>query len=192
MNMKKQQGFTLVEIAIVLVIIGLLLGGALKGQEMIKSAKVKSQMQQMDAISAAYNTYLDKFGVVPGDDAAADTNTGVAGIANGDGNSSYSAVEGNQRIWQHLQAANLLAGYTAAVGGSYIGAFLNKYGQPTIVRTNGWGFSGSSFCTNVPNNVAQEIDRKIDNGSGATGAYRSSGSVAYPTAAGNSWLCSSL
>ena len=56
----KQQGFTLVEIAIVLVIIGLLLGGVLKGQEMIKSAKVKSQMQEMDGISAAFNTNQDK------------------------------------------------------------------------------------------------------------------------------------
>ena len=188
MNMKTQQGFTLVEIAIVLVIIGLLLGGALKGQEMIKSAKVKSQMQQIDAISAAYNTYLDKYGVLPGDDPAATTNTGVAGLTNGNGNGRYSGPEGDRHIWAHLQAANLLAGYSAAPNGR----LLNKYGLQTYVRTNRAGLSGSVVCSEVPNDVAQEIDRKVDNGNGATGAMRRHNRTAYPTTAGNSWICTTV
>lgn len=186
--MKRQQGFTLVEIAIVLVIIGLLLGGALKGQEMIKSAKVKAEMQELDAISAAYNTYLDKYGAIPGDDANAAINTGVATVVGGDANGRYSGVEGDQRIWQHLQAANLLAGYTAAPNGRY----LNKYGQQTFVRTNFAGLAGSIVCSSVPNNVAQEIDRKVDDGSGITGAMRRNNQQAYPAAAGNSWICTSV
>ena len=52
---KAQSGFTLVEIAIVLVIIGLLLGGVLKGQEMIENARIKSIVNDMNGVSAAYN-----------------------------------------------------------------------------------------------------------------------------------------
>ena len=181
----KQQGFTLVEIAIVLVIIGLLLGGVLKGQEMIKSAKVKAQMQQVDGISAAFNTYQDKYGALPGDDANAATNTGVAGLVNGNGGGSYSATEGDKLVWEHLEAANLLAGYTPAGNGR----FINKYGKQAFFRTNYAGLQGAISCFTVPNEVAIEIDRKVDNGDGASGAMRRSNQAAYPTTAGDSWIC---
>ena len=181
----KQQGFTLVEIAIVLVIIGLLLGGVLKGQEMIKSAKVKSQMQEMDGISAAFNTYQDKYGAIPSDDNNAATNTGVAGLTNGSGNGAYSGVEGDRRVWEHLEAANLLAGYTAAANGR----FMNEYGQQSFFRSNYAGLSGAVVCFSLPNEVAREIDRKTDNDDGATGAVRRHNQSAYPTTAGNSWVC---
>src|ERR1700704_2091521 len=63
-----QKGFTLVEIAIVLVIIGLLLGGILKGQEMITQAKIKNVIADMPGISAAMYGYQDRYRVIPGDD----------------------------------------------------------------------------------------------------------------------------
>lgn len=58
----KQKGFTLIEIAIVLVIIGLLLGGVLKGQELIKSAKVKAAAADVNAYSVALISYQDRYG----------------------------------------------------------------------------------------------------------------------------------
>jgi len=57
----KQSGFTLVEIAIVLVIVGLLLGGVLKGQELITSGKAKALYADKSAIQTAYNTYKQTF-----------------------------------------------------------------------------------------------------------------------------------
>jgi prepilin-type N-terminal cleavage/methylation domain-containing protein len=64
---KQQSGFTLVEIAIVLVIIGLLLGGVLKGQELINSAKVKNMIGDLRTVSSMVYAYQDRFKALPGD-----------------------------------------------------------------------------------------------------------------------------
>jgi len=58
--MKKQHGFTLIEIAIVLVIIGLLLGGVLKGQELITSARVRNIISQQDGVKAAFFGFVQR------------------------------------------------------------------------------------------------------------------------------------
>ena len=65
----KQKGFTLIEIAIVLVIIGLLLGGVLKGQELIKSAKYKAAAADVNAYSVALIGYQDRYGELFGNGA---------------------------------------------------------------------------------------------------------------------------
>ena len=86
----KQSGFTLVEIAIVLVIVGLLLGGVLKGQELITSGKAKSLFADKSAIQTAYNTYNDRFRAIPGDDGAASTR--FSGLACGAAGATPSTV----------------------------------------------------------------------------------------------------
>jgi prepilin-type N-terminal cleavage/methylation domain-containing protein len=67
MKQQVQRGFTLVEIAIVLVIIGLLIGGVLRGQELLNSARVNSIASQQSAISTAYYGFIDRYRTMPGD-----------------------------------------------------------------------------------------------------------------------------
>ena len=120
--MKHQQGFTLIEIAIVLVIIGLLLGGVLKGQELITSARVRNLISTQDGIKAAYFGFLDRYRALPGDYTAATTNiTGVAATAacgngNGNGNGRIETTNlENVLAWEHISKAGFINGtYTCA------------------------------------------------------------------------------
>ncbi len=86
----KQSGFTLVEISIVLIIVGLLLGGVLKGQELITSGKAKALYADRAAIQTAYNTYNDRFRAVPGDDSSASRR--FSGLACGVAGATASAA----------------------------------------------------------------------------------------------------
>jgi prepilin-type N-terminal cleavage/methylation domain-containing protein len=139
--MKHQQsGFTLVEIAIVLVIVGLLLGGVLKGQELIASAKVKNIISDFNGISVMVYGYQDKFRAFPGDQNQLQLNNAfgatpinntapatpgpTAGLNNGrlDGNwnsASVPAASETELFWQHVRLANLASGATAANDPNY-------------------------------------------------------------------------
>ena len=75
---RRQSGFTLIEIAIVLVIIGLLLGGILKGQELINSARVKNLASDFRNVPVFIYGYQDKYRALPGDDSAAVAHVGTA------------------------------------------------------------------------------------------------------------------
>src|SRR5882724_4200087 len=93
-NLKKstEAGFTLVEIAIVLVIIGLLLGGILKGQEMITQAKIKNVINDFNGITVAITSYQDRYRALPGDDKNAAARWTIQTPASGDGDGVINPV----------------------------------------------------------------------------------------------------
>ena len=106
-----QSGFTLVEIAIVLVIIGLLLGGVLKGQELIENGRIKAAANDMNGMLAAHNSYFDRFHRLPGDDGPLATITGRGGkwnVANMSGGNTDGTI--------NATAPNTLTGGDAGSG----------------------------------------------------------------------------
>jgi len=187
----RQSGFTLVEIAIVLVIIGLLLGGVLKGQELINSAKIKNLINDMNGLSTAVYAYQDRYRALPGDDAGAVgrwTAQGitVAGTGQGDGNGTLAgafnaapaAGAGPESVlfFKELRAAGLIAGaITDAQPINAVGGFLGvQAGAGKPAAGAGQGLGGIVAChTNVLGKVAEAIDRQLDDGNPAAGSVKS-------------------
>lgn len=138
---RSQGGFTLVELAIVMIIIGLLIGGVLKGQELINNAQVTATVSQLKSIEAATSTFRDVYSALPGDMTSPTTrlpNCAAAPCATtGNGNGRLDntpaatpvGAEG-ERYFVHLSAADLLTGIVpgpaaATIGGNFPGAKIN-------------------------------------------------------------------
>ena len=173
----RQTGFTLVEIAIVLVIIGLILGGVLKGQELVTSARVRNIADQQNAIKAAFFAFQDRYHAVPGDYAqAADNIPGLqnqATKANGDGDgfiaydvgtskAATTGTEASEQVWAflHLTAAGFISCSqcvsAGAAGGmpSQTNSPLNAYaGVIGIGYDNVFGYGAAATAPNPTNNL---------------------------------------
>ena len=192
---KVQRGFTLIEIAIVLVIIGLLLGGVLKGQELITSARVRNLISMQDGIKAAYFGFLDRYRALPGDYSQARTNingiatsSGCGGATNGNGNGdgqilnvATTGVAENILAWEHLSKAGFINGtYTCATTASTATSPTNPYGQYfDLAYSANYADSGTAAArhglmtgSSISSDLLAEVDRKVDDGNPQTGAYR--------------------
>jgi prepilin-type N-terminal cleavage/methylation domain-containing protein len=178
---RRQSGFTLIEIAIVLVIIGLLLGGILKGQELINSARVKNLAADFRNVPLYIYGYQDKFRALPGDDKAADAHVGTDSVKakNGDGNGVIggawdSTGEGHEavRFWQHVRLAGLAPGPTSLAAEDFqprnaVGGIIGIQSEAPFEGINGTYFvcSGS-----IAGKFAKQLDTQLDDGNTATGS----------------------
>ncbi len=187
-QMKNQKGFTLVEIAIVLVIIGLLLGGVLKGQELIENGRVKNAASTIQAVAASYNGYTDRYRKLAGDDGplatlqargnnwavitSAGTNDGIINVADSPWNTGTA-----ERIafFQHLRAGGFITGNPADIGGNLLPR--NPWGG--LVSVSNAANQGRAttrilqVClSNVPGKAAVALDTQLDDGRPNLGGFR--------------------
>ena len=175
---------TLVEIAIVLVIIGLLLGGVLKGQELINNAKVRSMADRQNSLKVAWFSFIDRYGAIPGDYVRALANVpGAQKSGNGDGLIAQAGEGPN--VLQNLTGAGYLrcpqcTGSKTAETFSGNNSLVNQYGGVMGLYHGSQNYAtigGSSARLRllvytgqgIPSNIIAEVDRKIDDGVSNTG-----------------------
>ncbi len=199
-RMGNERGFTLVELAIVLVIIGIILGAVLKGQELINNAKNKRLYNVYREVSAAVYTYYDKYNKYPGDDNLATTRGWTAGavaVANGNGQgwidgtafcAGGSATESCQ-AWYHMRLANILSGSDTTSPTHPYG------GRVALGRTDaiigGWSKPMGVCFEWLNNETARWLDNTYDDGTFNTGSVRGNAdyTAGSPDAVVANWTC---
>lgn len=184
----KHKGFTLIEIAIVLVIIGLLLGGVLQGQQLIENSRVKQAVNQFQGISTATFSYQDRYGKLPGDDPEAKSSRGASwpdanatATSNGaiDATLADTFTGGGEvaRFFQNLRSAGFIAGNPAAANTAALPQ--NPFGGVigiTSASVNGQ-LNGLKICmSNVSGSSALALDTDLDDGQIASGRFRGTNS----------------
>jgi len=188
---KRQTGFTLVEIAIVLVIVGLLIGGVLKGQEMITNAKLKRIESDNAGLLAALYSYQDRYLQLPGDDSGAAGRFTVyvdAGLteAGGDGDGfidgAWDATPAGSGAWAvatstqestkffaHLRASGLIAG-----GALEDTRPTNAFGGQIGIQDGSLEMVGQiTVFGGIEGGIAAILDGRMDDGVQNTGRVRS-------------------
>lgn len=208
LRQRQQAGFTLVEIAVVLVIIGLIIAGVLTAQQVTQNAKITNTVQSIKSYQAAAQSYNQNYGALPGDDSKAPGRFPSANIATGGNDDGalagvYSTVADppgeNMLFWQDLRAATLIKGAatSAALPGNPFGGVFGV--QSTGTFTDGLPNGTNVLCLDkVPGSAANAIDQQLDDGAPNTGNVRGGltigGAVATPTYDANALyvLCTPL
>ena len=193
MGKRIQRGFTLIEVALVLLIAGLVLGMVLKAQELMTTAKVRNIAVMLDGTRVAYLAFMDRYHALPGDVPTAAASRLIPGAPPG---CTGGTACGNQQIdddetylaWNHLSSAGLIYGrYTGTISDA----------APTISNNPRNIFNGYLHLVTdaryddsanpaqppvlniktgvLPSRVLAELDRKLDDGHPLTGEFRSSG-----------------
>ncbi|MBF0348806.1 MAG: prepilin-type N-terminal cleavage/methylation domain-containing protein [Magnetococcales bacterium] len=202
-----QSGFSLIEIAIVLVIIGLLLGGVMKGQTMVQNSKIKRIATDTQAVQSSMNAYTDTYWQLPGDDLNAATHFAGVGPAAGDGNgiiigffnfatgANNPASDETALAWNHLRCAELVKGTCVATGanndiprnpvGGVLGIADGRDPAPQAVL----GLVKKVVCmSSIPTAFAEAYDTQQDDGIGDTGDIRGSQNTEDGSVAGTAQI----
>ncbi|MCW5623837.1 MAG: type II secretion system protein [Burkholderiales bacterium] len=210
----RQRGFSLIEVAILMVVAGLLSVSILQGQRVIDNARVRAVMRQQDHVEAAFLAFQDRYRALPGDyRSAVDNIPQVTASGNGNGlvehetgtlvgatGTPFEAV----LVWHHLSQSGMLNGeypfnpnnisrsVPTNLWGGYINiAYDNYYGDPSAAPISRHTLKTGN---NVPVRVLFEIDQKIDDGQALTGRFQFSNFVwagAAPPAPGLAGECAS-
>ena len=191
-----QRGFSLIETAIVLVVVALLMGGVLRGQELVTQARIRDVMNDLSGVTAAYQFYFDRYRALPGDDLNAGSRWSPFGAKSGGGDGAVSGkymstppidptgaafvVDNSQNeslnFWWHLRIAGFVAG--PATGPGAASQPSNASGGILGVQVSGLDFTGLIACeSNVPQKIAGAVDTQLDDqlpGSGQVRGYRQS------------------
>lgn len=187
--MRRQRGFTLIETGIALVIVGLVLGFLLKGQELLGAARMRSLVTFNEGIRTAYFGFRDRYRALPGDyGGAAASIPGCGGCENGNSDGQILLAGGPDEsvaAWEHLSKAGFITGTYTYRAGEPVGEAntpANPFGAPVRLIYDGAYQDGTNATgpvrhnlktgSNIPSNILAEVDRKMDDGMATDGQLR--------------------
>ncbi len=186
----QQCGFTLVEISLTLIIIAILIGGILKGWELVQNSRVRTIASTTTSIQSAYFAFYDRYGRVAGDWNAVAAGNAVGQTVNGGGNDSghLDTTPGDpwtesNAFWEQLAKAGFINGTYQGTPGTEPTqandlAPLNVFRRPTIIgRTPDYEGAGLPrrhivVGRGIPVGLLRELDTKLDDGKPDRGIVR--------------------
>jgi prepilin-type N-terminal cleavage/methylation domain-containing protein len=184
------RGFSLIEVAIAVVIIGLIASFAMKGKELIQTARLRSVMDQVNAVKMATQTFVDRYGALPGDFIKASKMIKDS-LTNGTGSGEISSMEDARRFWQHLVASELISlelvnGFPISKAGGYytVSSNLENRTGVWIILCRGTK-DNHSFDGALSPVDAHFLDKNNDTGDPTTGEIQS---VKSASAAGECFI----
>jgi prepilin-type N-terminal cleavage/methylation domain-containing protein len=190
-------GFTLVEIAIVLVIVGLLIGAVMQGEQLIRNARVRGIIAEQEAVGTAVLAFQDRYRALPGDYREASTAIGCPACADGNGNGRIETVGSIPEyilVWTHLAGAGFLDASFAAASGTTTPSVdntpSNAFGAHLqVIFDENWGHSANATRRHniktgnqIPVEILAEVDRKTDDALPTSGRFQFSPYAAHAPA----------
>ncbi|PIZ33754.1 MAG: hypothetical protein COY39_01750 [Alphaproteobacteria bacterium CG_4_10_14_0_8_um_filter_37_21] len=184
---KKTAAFSLVEIGVALLIIGVLIGAVLKGKDLLDSAKLYTITKDFQNIKHSISTYQEIYQQLPGDDPKA--NRFGTNITPGNGDQIISSAESSQ-VWVHLKAAGLWKNQesaTSKLGGTY-NISTDAEGQHWVtlsLNSNGDGLLTPKQAVELKAKLQSmdsdlaDDDVIIDNGQGAQSSCITNGTIKH-------------
>jgi type II secretory pathway pseudopilin PulG len=196
LRVRRQAGFTLAEIAIVLMLVGLLTGGLVVGDGIIAEARTKFVVSEFERLKVAVLMYQDRYAALPGDDPRADSRwVGRSKSGTGDGRlgGSYQAPppagdpmvaltidpasaplpgDGESlNFWWHLRLAELIVAPPTPI--TPVAQPLNHYAGVMGVEWAPLGFPRLAVCAaNLPGEIAIGVENQLDDGNPRSGLVR--------------------
>lgn len=181
------RGFTLIEVAIVLIIVGLILGGVLKGQALIDNARVQSLSNEVTGIRTAWFSFQDRYRSIPGD--FNQSNIQIDSAAQpGNGNGRLDGSHERAAVWQQLALAGFINGQFDGASSQAGSANDMECAQTTCPQNPFNGFYKMSYGTQaadvdlpahelitgnqIPVNILSQVDLRLDDGSPTSGRFR--------------------
>ena len=184
---RTQSGFTLVEMAIVLIIIGLILGGVFKGQALIDSARVRSLSTDVSGIRTAWYSFQERYRSIPGDFSNAQSQIDSASTQ-GNGNGRIDDGQERAGVWQQMALAGFIPGDFDGAQNATGSASDMTCAQGTCPRNPFNGYYKISYSAQaadvegeaheiftgeqIPVSILSQLDSKLDDGKPESGRFR--------------------
>lgn len=178
----KNKGFTLIELSVVIVIIGLIVAGIVGGQSLVHQSKLRAVVSNVSSLQVAYNTFYLEYNKLPGD--MSNASDYWTGAIDGNGNFRIDTGTDHQNVISHLNLSGIMhdskRNSSSLVSPLQPAYYFNWYSGMYGKVANALQLTLSGWAGGIDTSDAVVIDKKMDDGLADTGIARSAKGVGLP------------